>query len=154
ANKDKPGTIHFMRTKIKHVVYYMLENCSFDHVCGWLYEKGEESINFVGREGPFQGCKHAQELDRDYNVNPDDLDAEGAPKKVHLEKFNYKGGKLSFLDVDPYHDTTDTLRQFFFRDRDGYVERKTPTMDGFVWNNGVPRVMWTFTPEQLPVLNG
>ena len=47
AFADKPGSIDFMRTKIKHVVYYMLENCSFDHVCGWLYEKGEEGINFV-----------------------------------------------------------------------------------------------------------
>ena len=37
-----------MRTKIKHVVYYMIENRSFDHVCGWLYEKGEEGITFVG----------------------------------------------------------------------------------------------------------
>ena len=27
-------------------------------------------------------------------------------------------------------------------------------MDGFVWNNGIREVMWTFTPEQLPVLNG
>ena len=47
ARKNEPGTIDFMRTKIKHVVYYMIENCSFDHVCGWLYEKGEEGINFV-----------------------------------------------------------------------------------------------------------
>ncbi len=47
-----PGTIDFMRTKIKHVVYYMIENRSFDHVCGWLYEKGEQDINFVGPDGP------------------------------------------------------------------------------------------------------
>ena len=26
-----PGTIDFMRSKIKHVVYYMVENRSFDH---------------------------------------------------------------------------------------------------------------------------
>src|SRR5262249_27334822 len=25
---------------------------------------------------------------------------------------------------------------------------------GFVWNNGVPDVMFTFTPQQQPVLNG
>src|SRR4029077_16906043 len=53
ARKDVPGTIDFMRDKIKHVVYLMLENRSFDHVCGWLYEKGEAGINFVGRDGPF-----------------------------------------------------------------------------------------------------
>ena len=27
-------------------------------------------------------------------------------------------------------------------------------MKGFVWNNGVHEVMWTYTPDQLPVING
>jgi phospholipase C len=158
--KKEPGTFDFMRTKIRHVVFYMLENCSFDHVCGWLYEKGEDGINFVPPippgcdRPPFKGAKHAQALGCDFNLNPDDLDAEGAPKKVHLEKFKYKGGQLPFLPTDPYHDMTDTIRQFFFQDCNGYVERKTPTMSGFVWNQGNPEVMKTFTPEQLPVLNG
>jgi len=34
-----PGTMDFMRDKIEHVIYYMIENRSFDHICGWLYEK-------------------------------------------------------------------------------------------------------------------
>jgi phospholipase C len=144
ARKNEPGTIDFMRTKIKHVVYYMLENCSFDFVCGWLYEHGEEGINFVGHDGPFQGARHDL-----FNVDP-----EAEDEKVYLKKFNYKGGKLDFLRTDPYHDMTDTMRQYFFRDRDGYAQRKTPTMDGFVWNQGDRDVMVTFTPEQLPVLNG
>ena len=50
------------------------------------------------------------------------------------------------------------MRQFFFDgrsyDRDGYERRAKPSMGGFVWNNGVREVMWTYTPEQLPVLNG
>jgi hypothetical protein len=33
----KPGTIDFMRTRIKHVVYLMVENRWFDHILGWLY---------------------------------------------------------------------------------------------------------------------
>ena len=37
-NTNTPGTIDYMRSKVKHVVYYMLENRSFDHVCGWLYD--------------------------------------------------------------------------------------------------------------------
>ena len=224
AFADKPGSIDFMRTKIKHVVYYMLENCSFDHVCGWLYEKGEEGINFVppvppdSDLAPFKGAKHAQSLGRDYNIDLDEPYAEhfvgdtdetevvtniestsvltvgrtvmgsgiaagstivsidsptqitlsqattatasavsltqNTPKKVQLEKINYKGGKLSFLPTDPYHDMTDTMRQVFFHDWNGYAERKKPNMGGFVWNNGMKEVMWTYTPEQLPVLNG
>ena len=38
--------------------------------------------------------------------------------------------------------------------RDGYAQRRKPDMGGFVWNNGVEEVMWSYTPQQLPVLNG
>jgi len=148
--KAIPGTIDFMRDRIKHVVYLMLENRSFDHVCGWLYAKGEKGINFIGRDAPFDGAS----LDM-FNIDPGAPDGE---QKVHLNK--YKGGKLSdewdldFLAEDPYHDKTDVMRQLFYGQREGYAERGKPGMGGFVWNNGVHQVMTTYTPEQLPVLNG
>jgi phospholipase C len=141
THKIVPGTIDFMRSKIKHVVYYMIENRSFDHVCGWLYEKGEEGVNFVGRTGPFQGAS----LDM-YNVDPD----VSPPKEIHLKKQAGSG----LIQQDPYHDMTDTLRQCFFQNHNGYTHGDTPNMGGFVWNNGTSDVMSTFTPEQLPVLNG
>ncbi len=150
ARKDTPGTIDFMRDKIKHVVYLMLENRSFDHVCGWLYEKGEAGVNFVGREGPFDGASLEM-----FNIDPA---AKGGPEKVYLSK--YKDGKLSqdwdldFLPEDPYHDKGDVMRQLFYNQPDGYATRATPQMGGFVWNNGFHEVMMTYTPEQLPVLNG
>ncbi len=150
TRKEVPGTIDFMRSKIKHVVYLMLENRSFDHTCGWLYEKGEQGINFVGRDGLFDGAS----LDM-FNVVPG---AQGGDRKAFLNK--YRDGKLSddwnldFLDQDPYHDKSDVMRQCFFGNRLGYVERATPDMGGFVWNNGVDAIMSTYTPEQLPVLNG
>jgi len=144
AHKEEPGTIDFMRTKIKHVVYYMIENCSFDHVCGWLYDKGQPAISFVGGSEPFEGARYDM-----FNIDPD---AKNGSKEVHLKK--YDGDKLDFLPSDPYHDYTDVMRQYFFANRNGYAERAKPDMGGFVWNNGVPQVMWTFTPDQLPVLNG
>lgn len=145
ALSAQPGTLDFMRSRIKHVVYLMLENRSFDHVCGWLYEHGQESIRFVGKDGPFQGA--STEF---YNLDGKD--------KVHLSK--YKDGKLSedwlleLLDQDPYHDYSDVMRQLFFTDRDGYRKRAVPDMGGFIWNNGTRQVMETYSPEQLPVLNG
>jgi len=72
----------------------------------------------------------------------------------------YKGGKLStdypleMFQFDPYHDNSDVLRQMFFANRNGYAERAVPDMGGFVWNNSSPDVMQTYSPEQLPVLNG
>jgi phospholipase C len=146
----EPGTIDFMRDKIKHVVYLMLENRSFDHVLGWLYKKGETGINFVGRDGDFDGVS----LDM-FNVDPS---ARGGPKKVYLEKYNNgepkPGQDIDFLPSDPYHAKADVLRQLFYEQPDGYANRETPKMGGFVCNNGVHEVMWTYTPEQLPVING
>lgn len=153
ARAEIPGTLEFMRSKIKHVVYLMLENRSFDHVCGWLYGKGETGINFVGDDRPFDGADTAM-----FNIDPASTDARGDPRKVNLSK--YEDGRLSdawnldFLPQDPYHDKSDVLRQLFFGNRNGYAERAAPDMGGFVWNNGVDQVMWTYTPEQLPVLNG
>ena len=50
-----PGSIEYMRSKIKHVVYYMLENRSFDHVCGWLYEN-DQPAQLLGSQKLFDGA--------------------------------------------------------------------------------------------------
>ena len=139
-----PGTIDFMRTKIKHVVYYMLESRSFDNVCGWLYEQGDQGCHYIGSQEPFDGAST-----KDFNDDGD--------RRVHVSQ--YQGGKLSdqwdlvALDQDPFHDTTDNLQQMFAQDP-GYWARAKPDMGGFILNNANPQVMETFSPEQLPVLNG
>jgi phospholipase C len=150
AKAAVPGTMDFMRKKIKHVVYYMLENRSFDHVVGWLYENGQDNIKVIGPSGPYDGASTEM-----YNVDGDSPECD---KKIYLSKYN--GGKLStdidleMFQYDPYHDGSDVLRQYFFADRDGYAQRGTPDMGGFIWNNSSPQVMQTYTPEQLPILNG
>ena len=142
----QPGTLDFMRSRVKHVVYYMLENRSFDHVCGWLYENDPESINFIGDSRPFDGASTDM-----FNIG-----ADGKP--VYLSK--YEDGRapgdfnLAALEQDPYHDISDVMRQLFYEDLDGYTDQSPPNMGGFVWNNGTNEVMRTFSPEQLPVLAG
>ena len=142
---QRPGSVDFMRSKIKHVVYYMLENRSFDHVCGWLYEAGQKGLHVVGPEGPFNGA------------STEYFNDDGATR-THLSK--YRGGKLStewgleMFSFDPYHDLSDVLRQMYHPLADGYDQGAVPTMGGFVFNNGNAQVMQTYTPEQLPVLNG
>ena len=148
--KAVPGTIDFIRSKIKHVVYYMIENRSFDHVCGWLYERGEEGMHFVGSQDPFKGAS------TDYFNEMETKDHRH--EKVHLSK--YEDGKLSteypleLLGQDPYHDNSDVLRQLFYKAQDGYEGRAAPNMGGFIWNNGTDEVMEIYSPGQLPVLNG
>ena len=144
ARAELPGTFDFMRSKIKHVVYYMLESRSFDNACGWLYEKGDQGCRYIGSQRPFDGAR----LD-DFNLD--------GTRKVHVSQF--KGGVLSedwnlmALDQDPFHDTTDNLQQMF-AEPPGYWARAAPDMGGFILNNANPQVMETFTPTQLPVLNG
>jgi phospholipase C len=141
---ETPGTIDFMRSKIKHVVYYMLESRSFDNVCGWLYKNGDADCHYIGSQAPFDGA------------STDDFNYDGE-RKVHVSQF--KGGKLSeewdlmALTQDPFHDTTDNLQQMF-AESPGYWGRAKPDMGGFILNNANPQVMETFSPEQLPVLNG
>lgn len=143
-----PGSMDFMRAKVKHIVYLMLENRSFDHVCGWLYDKGERGLTLVGHDRPFDGASTEM-----FNVDPSMGD-----ERVYLSK--YRGGQptgampLEFLPCDPYHDASDVLRQCFYGVAGGYAARATPQMTGFVWNNGMQQVMMTYSPEQLPVLNG
>lgn len=147
---NKPGTMDFLRDKIEHVVYYMIENRSFDHVCGWLYGKNAK-INVVGPAGPFRG------VDKDFTNH-----FQG--KDYPISKYN--DGKLSektpdgkpfLLDLDqqdPYHDNSDVLRQLFYNDINDYYNKKTPDMGGFAWNNGTAEIMQGYSPTQLPILNG
>ncbi len=139
-----PGSIDFMRTKIKHVVYYMLESRSFDNVCGWLYETGDQGCHYIGSQAPFDGA------------SCDNFNVDGE-QKVFVSQ--YKAGKLSeqwdliALDQDPFHDTSDNLQQMF-SEPPGYWGRAKPDMGGFILNNANPQVMESFSPTQLPVLNG
>lgn len=145
VSDPQPGTIEYMRSKIKHVVYYTLESRSFDNVCGWLYEKDKSPINFIGSNRPFDGASTK-------NFNKD------GSKKIYQSKFQNgqlsNDWDLSDQRQDPFHDNSDGLHQMFYDKRPGYAGRAKPDMEGFVKNNSTDDVMLTLTPEQLPVLNG
>jgi phospholipase C len=145
------GSIDAMRSRIKHVVYLMLENRSFDHVCGWLYDQNAVDIKFIGGGEPvFDGAST--------EMHCKGTDADGNEVDVHLSLF--QGGELSdewsldFLTVDPYHDYADVMHQYYYKNSKGYADGLTPDMQGFVWNNSSDSVMLCYGPKQLPVLNG
>ncbi len=148
-----PGTMDFMRDKIKHVVYLMLENRSFDHVVGWLHSRTDTGVRFIGGDQPYDGASTAM-----FNTDPGGGKDGKTPVKVPLSL--YHDGQLSedwdldFLPDDPFHDKSDVMRQYFWGMPEGYAQRARPGMGGFVWNNGVHQVMQTYSPEQLPILNG
>jgi phospholipase C len=142
-----PGTMDFMRSKIEHVVYYMIENRSLDHICGWLYENKVPNL-LIGSDKPYNGVD-------------DNFTNEYQGKVLAITK--YQDGKLStkanpfsleLLSDDPYHDNSDVLRQLFRHNPEDYAKKGKPDMGGFYWNNGTPQVMQGYTPNQLPVING
>lgn len=141
----QPGTIDYMRSKIKHVVYYMIESRSFDNVCGWLYDNDDSKLNFIGSDEPFNGASTSN-----YNLFGD--------KKIHT--YLYKDGKLSkdydikAINQDPFHGNSDSLQQMFYNHTPGYPGRAKPDMGGFVRNNANPEVMSSFSKQQVPILNG
>ena len=142
----EPGTMDYMRSRIKHVVYYMVESRSFDNVCGWLYGGDRKrGINFIGSDLPFDGTSKTNSnhfKGKDYPVS------------------QFEGGKLSTeYDLndqtsDPFHGFPDAIVQMYRAGIEGYQKRAKPDMSGFVRNNANPNVMLTLSPEQLPVLNG
>ena len=142
---ETPGTMDFMRDKIEHVVVYMLESRSMDSVLGWLYTNDPPVLNYINAEPPFRGASLSysnQANGQTYNV------------------YQFKNGKLSedyelnAPFIDPFHDTPDGIRQQYSDGYEGYFSGVTPDMGGYVKNNASGEVMVTFTPEQLPVLNG
>ncbi|NRB20191.1 MAG: phosphoesterase [Rhodobacteraceae bacterium] len=142
---DVPGTMDFMRDKIEHVVVYMLESRSMDSVLGWLYANNPPPLNYVNAAAPFLGNSFDY-----YNM------AGGEKYNV----YQYKDGILSDQftlaspQIDPFHGTPDSIRQLYSGGYSAYLAGEQPDMGGFVTNNCSPEVMATFSPVQLPVLNG
>ena len=142
-----PGTMDFMRSRIEHVVYYMIENRSLDHICGWLYENKVPNL-LIGSDKPYNGVdkNFTNEYQGDVRAITKYKDGKNSTK---ADPF-----KLELLDQDPYHDNSDVMRQLFRHNPEDYAAKGTPDMGGFYWNNGTPEVMEGYTPDQLPVING
>ncbi|HEY0512863.1 MAG TPA: alkaline phosphatase family protein [Thermoanaerobaculia bacterium] len=134
-----PGTLDFMRSKIKHVVYYMLENRSFDHVCGWLYENGVPAQIIGADQGPFKGA------------SSDDFNCDRNGRKYPITK--HPPHDQLCPTVNTHHGHGDVMAQLF-DDPTRYGPFRTPPMTGFVLNNETGQAMDTYTPEGLPILNG
>ena len=142
---DTPGTMAFMRKRIEHVVYLVLESRSFDNVLGWLYENGTDDVNWVHAEAPFRGADES-------NANHCG-DIAFNQHKIHHGELSVEH-HLDEPHDDPFHDTPDSIHQQWSGGYPAYQAGQPADMQGFVLNNGSKAVMGSYTPEQLPVLNG
>lgn len=139
-----PGTIDFMRARIEHVVVYMLESRTMDSVLGWLYQEGSPA-HWIDAEPPFRGTSfdHFNEADG---------------KKFPVYQYEDGGLGEDFVlaapAIDPFHATSDSIKQQWSGGYADYFAGKPPDMGGYVTNNLSGEPMVTFSPTQLPVLNG
>ena len=121
--------------QVQHIVVLMLENRSFDHLCGFL----------KGRIPALDGLTGAEAIPRDPAAGP------GDPVQVSDDA-------PPVTDVDPGHALGDVNRQMY-----GRAEPEFPghgANDGFVANyrryagsdEAADDIMRCFAPESLPVL--
>jgi phospholipase C len=135
---------------IKHIVHVMLENRSFDNLLGWLYEE-EEKKNIITVIDP----DHPSTF---HGLRPDlyNLDVNGTPQPV------IKGtdGDLKIPAWDP-HEVFEHVHKQCYTSLTPGVENPTdsPEMGGFYqdyygWFENPEDIMKTYTPADLPVING
>ncbi|CAL2062999.1 alkaline phosphatase family protein [Tenacibaculum sp. 190524A05c] len=135
-----------MANNIKHIVYLMLENRSLDQVLGWLYDdKNPPKKNIPSQTNPtYNGLKPSY-----FNV-----DSSGQ------KHFVVKGtnNNMNVPVHDPHEEYAHVNNQVF-----GTTTTPTsptpPTMGGFYqdfasFNVKTGEIMESYTPEELPVLNG
>ncbi|OJJ21201.1 hypothetical protein BKI52_11585 [marine bacterium AO1-C] len=133
--------------KIKHIVYLMLENRSFDNVLGWLYDEQNPPKNNI----PSQGTPYFEGLKENTYYN---IDQEG--KKYYVTK-----GTDNKLDVPSYdpNEVYEHVNNQVFGSEANPNQGQKPTMGGFykdyvAFYNNASQIMQTYTPDELPVLNG
>lgn len=134
-----------MKSEIKHIVYLMLENRSLDQLLGWLYDKEQPLVNIPKQTTPsYNGLKE----NTYFNID-----------KTGQKHFVLKGVDNMNVPIhDPHEEYNHVNTQLFETSKNQSCDTK-PTMGGFysdfaTYNDHVHQIMQTYTPEELPVLNG
>jgi phospholipase C len=148
--------------KIEHVVFLMLENRSFDSMLGWLYEKGHPAKNVPELRRGGRAYEGLQGINLQAYEN---VDATGTIKVSPI-----RGAKgLNVPNIAPGETFAQVTTQLFGKEHPG--DQDKPTMKGYVRDytdvmrrhlgykeeevkHYAEQVMQSYTPDQLPVLNG
>ena len=148
-------------TQVKTIVFLMLENRSLDNLLGWLYSQIKpgyiyppgSSPNYDGI--PFGASQPLQGLDYPIVTRPDNLGSYAGyvpywdPTEAMYSDVDWRGvlnqmfGASREIGGMPATGTPAGMRGFF----QDYYEQDIP--QGYGWKD----ILWTFTPQQLPVIN-
>ncbi len=134
-----------MKNEIKHIVYLMLENRSFDQLLGWLYDDAGPLVNIPSKNPPtYNGLKEHTY----YNLD-----------KYGNKHFVVKGVDNMNVPIHDPHEKYGHVNIQLFDEKENQPCNKKPPMSGFYkdfasYNDKVHQIMQTYTPGELPVLNG
>ena len=134
-----------MKNEIKHIIYLMLENRSFDQLLGWLYDGTQPKVNIPEQNPPtYNGLKE----NTYYN-----LDKNG--KKHYV----IKGVDNMNVPIHDPHEEYSHVNIQLFETKINQPYNTKPTMGGFykdfaTYNDHMHQIMQSYTPDELPVLNG
>lgn len=132
-------------SNIKHIVYLMLENRSADQVLGWLYDENNPPAVTIPKEKDPTYDGLSTEF---FNLGP-------KGQKHFIQK-----GTNNNMNVpihDPHEEFGHVTMQVF--ESDTPLSKTPATMGGFYkdfesFNYFPEQIMQSYTPEELPVLNG
>jgi len=135
--------------RIQHIVVLMLENRSFDHLCGFLYSERQPPRHFLPTEptGPFNGMPLSFS-------NPRSFSGQGVAELVRVRA----GAENTCVPSENPQERFEHVNlQLFGNSRP--PQGQTPSMNGFLLSYGQTganrpeEIMQCYTPEQLPVLS-
>ena len=140
-----------MLSQIEHIVVVMLENRSFDSMCGWLYRDGQPSHYL-----PQSSAKQFNGLNSSLFNPVSDLYFSGGSKETY--PIFDQANATNMPDLDPYEDLPNVNYQLFGPETPS-TNPKWPNL-GFVINyakttgTNIPvQIMEPFSPAQVPVLS-
>ena len=130
---------------IEHIVYLMLENRSFDHALGWLYQKDKPKHFIPDTNQVYNGL-----LTGNY-YNPD---AQGVKHPVYQIPRSTNPDLPTTDPNEPYENVNYQL----FGSQQNPPPGTVPTMMGFykdfaTSSDDPNQIMGCYTPESLPVIN-
>ena len=132
---------------IKHIVYLMLENRSLDHLLGWLYDEKIPPLANIPKQCPptYDGLKENTYFNLGKNGEKHYvLKGTGNNMNVPIhdphEKYSHINKQLFGHEANPPHCAPAKMKGFY--------------QDFASYDDHVEQIMQTYTPEELPVLNG
>ena len=153
-------------SKIKHIIYYMLENRSFDNVLGWLYDDTQkEKICLISNPSQQDVAFYGLEEHKYFNCFPDEdkkhfvqkgVGRDNVPLPDPHEEFEHVNVQLFYPEwrqawlASPPSDKVATMKGFL---ADYSTAKKHVRFGGTISQDDAKQILMTYDRGELNILN-